>query len=220
MKNNNKMVVYVVLALIMIVGITSLGTSMSLNNKVDNTKLKESSSLIKYVEGDGTNVGDLVCIDTECFYVLSNDGKEMAMLAKYNLFVGNKYDGKGMLILEEENGIQNEKAKGLVNDSDEAVGVVSAKNLMNYLNDYKKFLSELGVNLNDVRLVSDSELSIMGYNSDDSSKAYEWATSTSYWTMNDIVLSKGVGVSYDYIDAYLDVDYVFGVRPVVVIDIS
>ena len=45
----------------------------------------------KVISGDGTNIGDEIQCGTENFYVLSNDGKNIEMLAKYNLYVGRTY---------------------------------------------------------------------------------------------------------------------------------
>lgn len=38
--------------------------------------------------GDINTPGSLVCIDTECFHVYSNDGTTVKLLAQYNLYVG------------------------------------------------------------------------------------------------------------------------------------
>lgn len=46
----------------------------------------------KVISGDGTNIGDEIQCGTENFYVLSNDGKEIKMLAKYNLYTGYEFD--------------------------------------------------------------------------------------------------------------------------------
>ena len=45
----------------------------------------------KVISGDGTNIGDEIQCGTENFYVLSNDGESIKMLAKYNLYVGRTY---------------------------------------------------------------------------------------------------------------------------------
>lgn len=50
----------------------------------------EKEKIIKVIKGDGTQLGDEICIGEECFYVLSNDGENVRMLAKYNLFVGSQ----------------------------------------------------------------------------------------------------------------------------------
>lgn len=42
----------------------------------------------KLIKGTGKNIGDEIQCGTEYFYVVSNDGKEIKMLSKYNLYVG------------------------------------------------------------------------------------------------------------------------------------
>ena len=44
------------------------------------------------VTGSGKNIGDEIACGTEHFYVISNDGENVKMLAKYNLLVGNIYE--------------------------------------------------------------------------------------------------------------------------------
>ena len=58
------------------------------------------------------DIGDLITIDTENFYVISNDGTNIIALAKYNLLVGNSYDGSTKTPLESPTGLQSETAKG------------------------------------------------------------------------------------------------------------
>ncbi len=50
-----------------------------------------SAAPCKVISGDGTNIGDEIQCGTESFYVLSNDGENIEMLAKYNLYVGSTY---------------------------------------------------------------------------------------------------------------------------------
>ena len=44
------------------------------------------------VSGTGKNIGDEIACGTEHFYVISNDGTNVKMLAKYNLLVGYTYE--------------------------------------------------------------------------------------------------------------------------------
>ncbi len=43
----------------------------------------------KVVEGTGTEIGDEIACESEHFYVMSNDGNKVKMMAKYNLYVGD-----------------------------------------------------------------------------------------------------------------------------------
>ncbi len=54
--------------------------------------LVTNAASCKVISGDGTNIGDEIQCGTENFYVLSNDGKEIKMLAKYNLYIGEIYE--------------------------------------------------------------------------------------------------------------------------------
>ena len=48
---------------------------------------------VRVVSGDGTQVGNEVCIGEECFYVISSDTYTVTMLSKYNLHVGKEIVG-------------------------------------------------------------------------------------------------------------------------------
>lgn len=52
----------------------------------------ESEAKLKPTSGDGTKLGDEVCLDDQCFYVLENDGKKATLLSKYNLHNGWDYN--------------------------------------------------------------------------------------------------------------------------------
>lgn len=51
-----------------------------------------SAKTCEVIKGDGTKIGDEIKCGSEEFYVLSNDGKDIEMLAKYNLYVGDKIE--------------------------------------------------------------------------------------------------------------------------------
>lgn len=81
-------------------------------------------STIKYIDSDndGTiNIGDIIKIGTEEFYVVKNENNKLTLLAKYNLYVGtnivNKifeypqgYEEHKLTIADEGYGLQNAKA--------------------------------------------------------------------------------------------------------------
>ena len=83
-------------------------------------------------------VGEEFCLDTECFYVIEDNGDTLTALAKYNLLVGyivynNEYDENGNARIEkisetkEGYGLQNQNAKGYdyINEGDYSVGAVN-----------------------------------------------------------------------------------------------
>ena len=79
---------------------------------------------IELISGDGTNIGDEVKIRNEHFYVISNDGTNATLFAKYNLEVGNTCEvniNEGSWNCEKINNpsrIQNSKAIGVSIDYD------------------------------------------------------------------------------------------------------
>ena len=54
----------------------------------------------RIVRGDLETIGSEVCFDTECFYVIGNDGNVLRLLSKYNITV-------------EEKPVQSADAKGI-----------------------------------------------------------------------------------------------------------
>ncbi len=55
------------------------------------TEYSINNPTCKVISGTGKNIGDELQCGTENFYVLSNDGKKVKMLAKYNLYAGFDY---------------------------------------------------------------------------------------------------------------------------------
>ena len=55
-------------------------------------EISGNEKVVKVVSGDLNTVGSEICIDTECFYLINNDGYSVTMFAKYNLYVGGVYD--------------------------------------------------------------------------------------------------------------------------------
>lgn len=98
------------------------------DNVDDNNKL---NSNVYVSSGDGTNIGDEICIKNECFYVTHYDSKnkKVELLAKYNLYIGSVYNSNGSLIQtisssEEGYGLQNKNALGKVNSGEDVIGSV------------------------------------------------------------------------------------------------
>ena len=75
--------------------------------------------LINVVSGNGTQVGNEVCIKNECFYVMYSDDTTVTMLAKYNLDVGNICTSENVCTpLASPTGLQNSTATGSSFDID------------------------------------------------------------------------------------------------------
>ena len=174
----------------------------------DNVTIDNNGKLIKVVKGDGTNTSDEICIGEECFYVISSTDEEITMLTKYNLLVGNKYDGTSYVKLENPTGIQDETAKGWFsgpNSDKPIIGVNQFCNisywssmtstypayiynekssLYEYIENYKTYLENLGTSINEARLITLEELESLGCNISSLSCASSpsWVYSTSYWS--------------------------------------
>ena len=169
-----------------------------------------SLSVVSVVSGDGTNIGDEVCIKDECFYVISSDDTSVTMLAKYNLHVGSIIDEKwNVTPIESPTGIQDSNSLGLRFDfdtgielfpfigtpfsSDEQKGInysdYSGSIVEGYVNNYHSYLTIQGVPPIESRLITYDELISLGcYLTETAagtcSAAPNWLTSTSYWTMS------------------------------------
>lgn len=53
------------------------------------TQIPESTPIVRVVSGDLNTAGSEICIGSECFYLIKNDGKSVTMLSKYNLYIGD-----------------------------------------------------------------------------------------------------------------------------------
>ena len=164
----------------------------------------------RLVNGSLDTIGSEVCIDEECFYILKNDGTNVSMISKYNLHIGNTYDGT-VVPLENPTGIQNEKAIGWFSGRSKTNPIIGSIGFYNYgniywsssvsnypayvfnanspiyshLQNYKNILINKGANVSNIRLIEVNELVNLGCNistSSCTSSQYPWLYSTSYWT--------------------------------------
>ena len=216
--------------------IQSDGTGSSVNNN--------GVQLIKVVSGDGTQTSDEVCIGEECFYVMYSDDTSVTMLAKYNLYVGGEYNGSSWTAYgDEATGKQDlnmigcsskvQLYKGTTEfsntnyDWSNTVSIYPAyvynskSTLYSYVENYKTYLSMLGVTPSEARLITYEELTSLGcsISSLSCSMAPSWVYATSYWS--------GSASSSDYVwsvNSNGDLNYFYylyygnyGCRPVIVI---
>ena len=173
------------------------------------------ASLVRVVSGDGTKVGNEVCIKEECFYVISSTDSTVTMLSKYNLHVGNEvttFDldtGEPTInVLVNPTGKQSSAARGLeVNEegpvnfpwigttsfsSDSQKGTnysdYSGSIVEGYVNNYNSYLITQGVTPIEARLITKDELIGLGCSKDDysCSEASSWVYATSYWSGSPI----------------------------------
>ena len=84
--NNLKKKSLIISIICLIVVIVLILTGIKILN-IRPSKLKGESAEYKTYE-----VGEEFCLDTECFYVIEDNGDTITGLAKYNLLVGNIYN--------------------------------------------------------------------------------------------------------------------------------
>ena len=177
-----------------------------------------------------------MCIDTECFYIISSDEDSVTMLAKYNLYTGGIYDNNSKLWAAYENeatGIQDSTMIGGYYDTTIRNGTsafsptVYNSNSYAYipLENYKKYLQSKNVVIEEVRLISFEELKLLGC--DDLEYVcvdlnFSWVYATNYFSGTALDMewiwyvsnTAGFGhVRYDNNEHY-------GIRPVITIPLS
>lgn len=198
--------------------------------------------VVKAVSGDGTKTGDEVCIKDECFYVISSNDDTITMLAKYNLYVGNecssslsctaygdeatvKQDstmiGHGTTPIKGSTKFSNVNYWSSTVSSYPSYVYDSNSTLYSYVENYKTYLSTLGVTPMEARLITYEELAGLGCDSS-STSAPSWVYATSYWSgsaysSRDVwtVYSGGIFINQRY-SGYNS----FGCRPVITISRS
>ena len=198
-------------------------------------------SLLRVVSGDGTQIGNEVCIKEECFYVISSTDDSVTMLAKYNLHVGNilTLDGVNNPVitsLASPTGIQDSTAIGGQGDSEGNptgfpwIGITAFSNtnstytgsiVEGYVNSYNSYLITQDVTPIEARLITKDELVNLGCSEDYwvCTEAPSWVYATSYWSGSVRDTSYVWNVRGDMFFGYSscrDVDG-FGVRPVITI---
>ena len=214
--------------------VQSDGTGSSVK---DNGEFK----LINVVSGDGTNKSDEVCIGEECFYVMYSDDTTVTMLAKYNLYVGGEYNSSWTAYGEEATGKQDSEMigygttprKGTTKFSDTKYWSSTVSSypsyvynenslLYSYVENYKTYLSTLGVTPSEARLITYEELTNLGCSGSSCSSAPSWVYATSYWSGSATssnyvwgVFSNGYFSNFRY-----STDDDFGCRPVITISRS
>ncbi len=200
------------------------------------------------VSGTGETIGDMIKCGTENFYVISNDGTNIKMLAKNELMVGpaaeESEEGYGLQATESsENGTALYPTK-----FDSGSNKYESSEIKNYVDAYNDILiSKIGLSsTTSSSLISVDELLALGCGEDSEgigqytclNSKKDWIYTTSYWTSTtpstDSSLAYAVrnlhidGLDVDGILSPDDVDrnYVkysedaFAVRPLVTISVD
>ena len=195
------------------------------------------TKLVNVVSGDGTQVGNEVCIKEECFYVISSTDSTVTMLSKYNLHVGNSVDeDMNVTPLASPTGIQDKTAIGGQTDSEGNIigfpwiGVTTFSNtdstysgsiVGGYVNNYNSYLITQGVTPIEVCLITYEELESLGCSKDNKScsEAPDWVYAASYWSgsaADSHDVWRVASNAYFNDNTYKN-DTTFGVRPVITI---
>ena len=134
-----------------------------------------------------------------------SDDTTVTMLAKYNLYVGGEYNSSWTAYGDEATGKQDSTMLGFVRSGKPYNGTIKFSNtnywsssvssypayvydsnstLYSYVENYKTYLSTLGVTPSEARLITIEELEGLGCvrSSNSCSGAPEWVYSTSYWS--------------------------------------
>ena len=171
------------------------------------TEISGNEKLVKIVSGDLNTVGSEICIDTECFYLISNDGYNVKMLAKYNLYAGAYWEnGTSTPYGNEATGRQDSTMLGWKSGQNWRNGVIpfsesqywneptgiyplyvynSNSNIYPYIENYKQILNSWGVTVKDARPITYEELISLGCVKETETckdSGYAWLYTTTYWT--------------------------------------
>ena len=180
----------------------------------------------------GENIGDEVCIESECFYILDNEGDKFKLFAKYNLYIGNSYDGKNITALDNPTGLQSSEALGLQYNNGTAIypaigatafstkdNVYSTSLVKSYVEEYLQKFSSFNLDISNItaKLIEKTEIEKLINNGNSLSPGSfvnkvsnltgkEWIYSTSYWTMTSYT-SSNYSVWYMMSRGELNYDY-------------
>ena len=219
------------------------GQLITINNIFDDIEVKKKELVAKLVNGYINEVGSEVCIEDECFYIISNDGTTVSMLAKYNLHVGNICTSYNQCTpLDNPTGKQDVSTIGYTFmtpfigttafsstnywsstvSSYPAYVYDSNSILYSYVENYKTYLSTLGVTPRETRLITHEELEGLGCYGINCYSAPDWVYSSSYWTSSatdyDFLYYVDTVQGYSFCPYYINDSY--GVRPVIEIDVD
>lgn len=184
--------------------------------------------------GDIDEIGTIVTIGTEKFYVYGIDGNNLKLLTVYNLYVGGDFDGVTCVPYgDEATGRQHPEMRGYISGQTIRKGVTVFSNAQQkgtnysdyvgsiaekYVNNYKNILEEYGIEIVEARLITYDELKILGCIGASCKNAPSWILDNSYWTGTATDNNNVYRVySGDIFSSIVANQYHLGIRPVIVI---
>ena len=193
----------------------------------ENITVDNNGKLMKIVSGDGTQVGDEICIGQECFYVISSDETSVTMLSKMNITTETtpkqsssaqkpKFADRGYWKIDAEN-INSEYGTGYpayVYDNNSIY--------YNYIESYKVYLESQGAAVEEARLIKLEELEELGCDRDTKKceETPEWVFGTQYYcsgTAMDYISLYGVRSTGGLFQPIYHNGDIYGIRPVITI---
>ena len=197
--------------------------------------------------GSLDEIGTIVTIGSEKFYIIGSDSNNVKLFAMYNLHVGNSVDADmNVTPLANPTGMQSSDAKGAAWDGGvgprifPSIGTVEFSNdsqkgtkyndysgslVELYVNNYKSKIEEMDIDIIEARLITYDELTDSNTFAcviyDSCSSKYSWINSTSYWTgTGDAENDNYVWRIYGgggFSNNLSSMDTEFGVRPVIIV---
>lgn len=198
----------------------TINVDLSLNYDLDdgNGKVIENNGkLIKLVSGNYVTLGSELCVQTECFYVISNTEDSVTLLSKKNITL-------------DANPLQSDSAGTTIFSNGEVK--YSGSLVEGYVNNYRRVLQNFGLKIGEARAITVEELenedTFACVYSSGCSENYPWINSINYWT-SSLVEGFSYGAVY-YVDSYYGIystaesfdflDFSLGVRPVITVPMS
>ena len=210
---------------------TATGNNNTTANASISVKVEKFIRLAVDANSNGeAELGDEVCIGNECFYVLTNDGTNIRMLAKYRIDVSNNTTRK--------NRLQNTGTMTTVFSSASVKGTrynnYEGSIVEDLVGDYKTTLEGLGATIADARLLKQTELNAAPFNCTATSGScvptYSWlykdgnTIEADHWTSTGLTVFNNTTAVYSvYSDGSVNTyqySRTLGVRPVVTIAAS
>lgn len=206
----------------------SNGQNISISNVFNNLEIKIKVPPATLVKGKIDEPGSEICVGDECFYIISNDGTNVKMFAKYNLYVGGEYNTQWVSYGNSATGRQNPTMLGYAKGQTTYKGVTPLgsentceKNndiVLNYIATYASYLRDKGLNVISAELIDKNVLVSHGCIDKcdiiattgkqepcgmpgvefNCDNAPSWITNTSYW-MNEFTMGCELGYVLGFI---------------------